>query len=225
MSAKSDKPRASGTKRHDPETRERALVLADRHGAAEAARRTGVAAGTIRRWRHQTASSAPAGNADAVEWEHRKREAASEIWVAAREALVRVRELLGEGGARAERDAKDAALTLAILLDKSAALEQASALADERQASLTEAQGQAIAGALAAVSDDLGLPPDAAVRRVFAHHLRALAYGVKPGPAPTSEAARAAIRSCPPEEKNDEDGAVPAREKLRLALRDGDPRH
>ena len=217
MSARPDKPQANGARRYDPEMRERSLVLAEHHGASEAARRTGIPAGTIRRWRHETGRSKRPNDVDSNEWARRKSAAASETWDAARQALRRVRELLERGGSRGERDAKDAALTLAILLDKSAALEQASALADERAVRLAEAQGQAIAGALGAICDDLGLPRETAVRKVVAHHIRALTDGLESSPAPTSDAARAAIRGRVRDELIDENQTVSAREKPQLA--------
>jgi len=195
MSAEPGKAQRDGVRRYDVETRERALELAHRHGSSEAARRTGIAAGTIRRWRHEAGRSESPDDAGPIEWAHRKREVANDTWSAARQALARVRNLLDAGGSRAERDAKDAALTLAILLDKSAALEQASALADERATRLAEAQAQMIADALFAVCDDLGLPRDNAIRGVVAHHVRGLSSEkVSSSPAPTSTAARAAIR-------------------------------
>lgn len=182
--------------RYDGAMRERALAIADKHGAAEAARQTGVAAGTIRRWRHEAGSASPAAGVDPTAWAERKRTVAQETWTAAREALARVRILLEGGDERSERKAKDAALTLAILLDKSAALEQASALADERQAKLAEAQAEAIAEALIAAFNDLGLPRSAAIGDVIAHHLRLLEGPDAPrGRAPSAAEARDALRA------------------------------
>lgn len=189
------KPARTAQTRYDRAERERALALADEHGPEEAARRTGIASGTIRRWRSQTGRvSAPHG-VDPDAWAERKRIAAEETWSAARDALGRVRELLARGDGRSERDAKDAALTLAILLDKSAALEEASARAAERKAKAEAEQVASIANALVAVFEDLRLPRLDLLRDVVAHHLRRLEDPDAPsGPSPVAAAARDALR-------------------------------
>jgi transposase-like protein len=187
--------------RYSDDERTEALALADEHGAAEASRQTGIAAGTIRRWRHEAGRSGPPSNVDPETWAKRKSAAADETWEAARAALARVHELLGEGSPRSEREAKDAALTLAILLDKSAALEQASAWLHERMAKLGEAQVEALAAALGGVLDDLRLPRTPEVMAVIAHHLRPLEDPDAPrGSAPDAHLAADALRAAVREE-------------------------
>lgn len=195
--------------RYSDVERTEALTIADEHGAAEASRQTGIAAGTIRRWRHEAGRSGPPSNVDPETWAQRKSAAAEETWDAARAALARVHELLGGDGPRSEREAKDAALTLAILLDKSAALEQSSAWLHERRAKFAADQLDALAAALGGVLDDLRLPRTPEVMAVIAHHLRPLEDPDAPtGSAPdaerAAEALRAAVRAeLPPEPRSE----------------------
>lgn len=104
------------------EQREEALALYREHGAAEAARRTGVTAGTIRAWasrgdvateraEHQRAHI----EAARLRWEERRTTMAHEIGETASRALDHVTTSIDSGKAR---DAKDYATTMAILVDK-----------------------------------------------------------------------------------------------------------
>lgn len=70
----------------DDPTRQRALELAEEHGAAEASRRTDVPAGTIRYWMHKTGRSGPPSGEDPQEWAARKMQGAREAWEAAQDA-------------------------------------------------------------------------------------------------------------------------------------------
>ena len=74
-----------------------ALRLAEEHGAAEAAKRTGVPAATIRSWRHRSGEAGPPKGVDPQTWAERKRAGAEEAWAAAQEALAQVRSLLVAG--------------------------------------------------------------------------------------------------------------------------------
>lgn len=182
--------------RYSQQERDEALAIADEHGAQAASEQTGIAAGTIRRWRHEVGRANAPNGVDPETWAKRKRAAADETWEAARAALARVHELLGEDSPRSEREAKDAALTLAILLDKSTALEEAAERAAERGAKLVGAQIDALAAALNGFVDDLGLPRTLEVMAVLAHHLRPLEDPDAPtGPAPDAELAADALRA------------------------------
>ena len=102
-----------------------------------------------------------------------------------------MRSLLAEGGARTERDVEDAALTMAVLMDRSKMLERASMYADVQATRLQEAQGTAIGDALIRAFDDLGVPRNAAIRDVGGHYLRPLSEPDAPtGPAPDAKKVR-----------------------------------
>jgi hypothetical protein len=124
----------------------------------------------------------------------KKREGADETWMAARDALKLVRTLIASGE---ERKAKDAALAMAILIDKSAVLENASALADERAAKLSQGQGEAIAAAIMGMLEDLGIPLVPAMKDVLLHHFRPLESGasLRVGSAPDAGVARQQLRA------------------------------
>jgi hypothetical protein len=74
-----------------------ALRLAEAHGAAEAAKVTGVPAATIRSWRHRGGGAGPPKSLDPQTWAERKRAGAEDAWAAAQEALAQVRSLLVAG--------------------------------------------------------------------------------------------------------------------------------
>lgn len=150
--------------------RERALQLASEVGAAEASRRTGVPAGTLRAWRSRSGEAGPPGGVDPEDWAERKRQGADDWWQTATDAVRKVRELVRSGD---ERRAKDLALTAAIAVEKAGMLETAAAQADERQAALTERQAETAVAALTAALADLGIPfrPGSPVAKVLALHL------------------------------------------------------
>jgi transposase-like protein len=105
----------------DRQRRAEALRLLDQGmGAAEVARRLDVPAGTVRSWAHRAGKAGPPSGADPLSWAERKQRTADRAYTTAMAALVRTRKLLDSG---MTREAKDAALTAAILLDKSGGLE------------------------------------------------------------------------------------------------------
>jgi hypothetical protein len=130
------------------------LRLAEEHGAAEAAKRTGVPAATIRCWRHRSGASGPPKSVDPQTWAERKRAGAEEAWAAAQEALAQVRSLLVVGKTA---DAQRAALTMAILTDKSGVLEEAARREEERQVRIAEGQAQLIAEVVRMYFEAVGL--------------------------------------------------------------------
>jgi hypothetical protein len=79
-----------------------ALKLAAEHGSAEASRRTGVSADTIRYWRHRAAKAARPTDADSDDVERLER-LARDVRAAAEEALAKAREAIAAGrGAEAK---------------------------------------------------------------------------------------------------------------------------
>jgi hypothetical protein len=128
-----------GGKKYPDATREKALALAEKTSAAKAARELSIPVGTVYAWRQAAGLvGPPTGEHDPKAWAARKEEGARQSWEEARTALALVKERLEAGE---ENRAKTAALTFAILADKSAMLEQSSALAEERRARINEAQG------------------------------------------------------------------------------------
>lgn len=112
-----------GRARYDDATKAEAVALAVEVGKAEASRRLGINAGTIGSWmsRAGVATVAAENTRAATEvrkakWEERRVEMVHEIGEIASMALDRVRDELGDDGKL--RDAKDAATTMAILVDK-----------------------------------------------------------------------------------------------------------
>lgn len=182
--------------------REKALARAAEIGAAATARETGIPVATIYGWRQEKGEVGPPSRIESdpvarAEWAAKKEAGAAESWDEAKAALALVRQRLAEG---AEGRAKTAALTFAILADKSAMLEQASALEEERKAKMSQAQVEAIAACLMNVVTDLGLPQSHAVAELFRHHLAPLEVeGTMEdravGPAPSAEKAREDLRA------------------------------
>ncbi|HWG85514.1 MAG TPA: hypothetical protein VNT60_08555, partial [Deinococcales bacterium] len=169
----------------DPATRARALQVAEEHGAAEASRQTGVPAGTIRAWRSRSGEAGPPSGVDVERWQTAKEAGAREAWSTAQAALSKVTALLDAGKTL---DAQRAALTAAILIDKSGGLERAAAEAQARDVRLSELQAERIASAILGTLEDLGIPAGAPVRRV----LRARLDGTPDGEA--AERARRDVR-------------------------------
>jgi hypothetical protein len=111
-----------GTAQHPPDLKAHALAIYVEHGGAEASRKTGVPAPTIRSWAHRDGVATVAAQntraaiaAAQLRWEERRLALADAIGREAEAALGLVDEALGAGDARA---AKDAAVTMAILVDK-----------------------------------------------------------------------------------------------------------
>jgi hypothetical protein len=99
------KRRRGGVVRRQPIDRQRkaeALKLAAEHGSAEASRRTGASAETIRYWRHKAAKAAGPTDADSDDVERLER-LARDLRAAAEEALAKAREAIAAGrGAEAK---------------------------------------------------------------------------------------------------------------------------
>ncbi len=154
---------------HDPATRARALELSDLRSPTEASRELGVPVGTIRRWRHEDGRVEPPRGADIGEWAASKDRGAREAWDAAQQALAKVRQLIAEDR---PADAQRAALTMAILTDKSGVMEEASARLERRQKTLAEEQAKLLSEILIRFLADLGVPTTQPMGQVLAHYLR-----------------------------------------------------
>jgi hypothetical protein len=168
-----------------------ALRLAEEHGAAAAAKRTGVPAATIRSWRHRSGQAGPPKSVDPQTWAERKRAGAEEAWAAAQEALAQVRSLLAAGKTA---DAQRAALTMAILTDKSGVLEEAARREEERLVRIAEGQAQLLVAVIRAYFEAVGLTLGPAARQTLAHLLRQAKDGAPPSPSAEAAEARAEVR-------------------------------
>lgn len=127
-------------------------------------------------------------------WAQRRQAGAEDAWAAAQEALARVRELLKSGD---ERKARDAAVTFAVLCDKSGVLESAARVAENHHHQIAEQQATAIADLVRAFFEAVDVPFSEPVRKLLAAMLR---EGVEHGgpfkaPAGEARAARLAVRS------------------------------
>jgi hypothetical protein len=167
------------------------LRLAEEHGAAEAARLTGVPAATIRSWRKRAGVAGPPAGAESADWVARKQAGAEEAWATAQAALGKVRELIDAGK---HGDAQRAALTAAILIDKSGVLESAWQTAEDRHARLEHAAAQQLVAVLRVLFDAIEVPLSC-VRSLLAELLRQADAGEAITPSSdTANAARAAVR-------------------------------
>ena len=128
---------------------------------------------------------------DADTWAQLKEVGARDAWQAAREALAEVRRHLKDGK---PRDARDAALSFAILVDKSGVLEAAAAAAEAadyaRRTRIENEQAHVLASVISTLFAALGVPLDPA-RPVLAALLRQASAGE---PLAASEDAAAAAR-------------------------------
>lgn len=102
--------------------RDEALNLYLDHGPHEAARRTGIPIGTIASWAHRsglqtlcTENNLAAAQATRAAWQARREAMIDEIGRIAEKALTVADEMLDD---RLPSKAKDAALTMAVLIDK-----------------------------------------------------------------------------------------------------------
>jgi transposase-like protein len=107
---------------YDEQTRGQAVALAVEVGPAEAARRLGIKATTLRSWcsRAGVATDAAANTSAAAavkraQWEERRATMVHEIGETAHNALIRVGAAIADGS---PSDAKNYATTMAILVDK-----------------------------------------------------------------------------------------------------------
>lgn len=166
-------------------------LLEDGMSAADVARQLGVPAATIRVWRHRAGASGPPAGADPQTWAVAKDAGAREAWQVAQDALARVRQLLNAGKTG---DAKNAALTFAILTDKSGVMENAVHAAQMRQVQLAQAQSEVLAGvldALLAALDADSQPARQLVRSLLGQASRGEPIAAQPEDA---ESARSVIR-------------------------------
>lgn len=178
--------------RHDDATKAEALQLAEEHSAAEASRRTGVPAATIRAWRHREGRSRPPAGVDPVDWAAQRRAGALEAWSAAQDALARCRDLIEDGD---PRKAQAASVVFGVLVDKSAVLQTAAAQAEERQAKIAQDEAQLLVGVVEATWRELGVPLGAAGRKVLGHYVKQASGGtIVEGTAPDARAAARELR-------------------------------
>jgi hypothetical protein len=91
---------------------------------------------------------------DPQAWAERKRAGAEEAWAAAQEALAQVRSLSVAGKTA---DAQRAALTMAILTDKSGVLEEAARREEERLVRIAEEQAQLLVAVIRVYFGAVGL--------------------------------------------------------------------
>ena len=173
----------------DDATKRNALQLAEQHGVAEAARLTGVPAGTIRSWRHRAGTSGPPSGADPVGWAAGKAAGAATAWKAALGALEEVPKLLKAG-----KDPQRAAITFCALADKALGLERAVAEMEERQMRLDKQTAEQLVAVLAIFCDGAGIP-FTPCKPLLAAILRMAEAGAPlSAPAPEAITAREAIR-------------------------------
>jgi transposase-like protein len=179
-----------GQRTFDPALKADALKLAAEHGAAEASRRTGIPAATIRSWRHRDGSAGPPAGADPADWAERKQAGAEDAWAGAQEALARSRELIESGDAR---QAQSANVVYGVLVDKAEVLERAAEAARERQVRLAGAQAELIARVIRTYLESIGLSFPPPVASTLSALLRQAAAGEPLVPGPEAEEARAEI--------------------------------
>lgn len=180
----------------DPATLARALQRAAEVGAAQAGRELEIPAATIRGWRRRSGQAGPPTGVDPETWGQLKQVGARDAWKAAQQALGEVRRHLKAGKAR---DAQAAALSFAILVDKSGVLEAAAAAAvvveSDRRAQIQTDQAQLLAKVVYVFLEALGVPVDPA-RPILGALLRQTSAGETLVAPPAAVAAlRAAIRA------------------------------
>jgi hypothetical protein len=133
--------------RRNPNVRQRALRLLEEGKSS-----------TVRYWRHAAGQAGPPSGEDPASWAERKRTSAEAAHGVAVQALVEVRNLLS---ADRVREAKDAALTFAILSDMSGVLEQTAERAAEQEVRLAQAHAEQLVEVVCAFLDALGVPFEA----------------------------------------------------------------
>ena len=131
----------------DPATRAAALQLAEEVGPAEAARRTGVNAATIRSWRTRVVAPAERSAEVSAAEGGRQAKGADKAWEVAEAAMKAALAAIGRGDTLA---AQRLMISAGVSVDKSGQLEEASARAAERHVRLSDAQGQVIVAAMRA---------------------------------------------------------------------------
>lgn len=163
----------------DPALKREALQLAEEHGPAEAAKRTGLRAATIRTWRARdaararprasTSSSAPSATPptddDAAPPTTRAqtlRARAEKAREAQWRAEDRADKQIGKGQSAESRNAMVSANSFA---ERAAALDADADAAELHEVALSQTQGRLVLELLGAVFDDVALPrPDALLR-------------------------------------------------------------
>jgi hypothetical protein len=179
----------------DPQRRAEALQIAAEHGAAEASRRTGVPAGTIRSWRARSGEAGPPAGTDPETWTERKARGAERSWEVAERATRKALQCLNDGDTLG---AQRAMVTAGIAADKTGTLEEAAAHMHEREVRITHAQASHVLELLQRVFGDLGLAsvatPGAPVAKLVAHYLRQGDVGKIEGSPSIAEMARDAVR-------------------------------
>jgi hypothetical protein len=132
----------------DPQLKAEALRLADEKGVAQAARETGIPAGTIRAWRSRTGAAGPPPGVDRGEWVAKKEEAAARAWETAMLGEAAYRRLLAAGKSH---QAQQVAMSFGIFIDKSSVLQKAAEAEKDRHRELSEAEGDFIVALLTTV--------------------------------------------------------------------------
>ena len=164
----------------DPAVKREALQLADELGSAEASRRTGVPASTIRMWRSRARTRGSATDIKPkVAETGRERQidparGARGTWRVAERATRAALEAIDSGDTLA---AQRLMVTAGIAADKTGQLEEAAGRAEERQARISLVQAETIATVLHLALEGIGLPAGAATKRVIGSLLRQATSG------------------------------------------------
>ena len=175
----------------DPAAKAQALQLAAEHGAAEASRRTGIPAGTIRAWRTRAGQTEPPVGDRGEDWRAGRERTAHGAAQVAREAIEQARRDIRDGKPLRAQQSMTAA---GIAVDKLTIIENQLAAYEERQMRLAEGQAQVVVEVFALALEAAGVPAGP-FRPVLGELLRRAGRGepllVSPA---VSEPARAAIR-------------------------------
>jgi hypothetical protein len=137
----------------DPQRKAQALQLAKEFGAAEASRRTGIPAGTIRSW----GSRPPRGSADTVEPSGtiNPGRGAQKSWQVGEAATRKALELIEKGDMLG---AQRAMVTAGIAADKTGQLQEAAGRLEDHRDVLLQRFAQNIADLLRLYNSAIGLP-------------------------------------------------------------------
>lgn len=160
--------------RADLVTRREAVEMADRLGAAAAAKRYGVQPGTIRQWRRRLGAEAAAAAAENTPGEAVSgppaatgasaaaadplavaEERAARAWEVASEALEQAAEQIVKGDAKS---ARDLAVVMGVLTDKAGRIEAGVTKLRESGARIRESQDRALQSAVVAWTSAVGWP-------------------------------------------------------------------
>jgi hypothetical protein len=173
----------------DPQRRAEALRIAAKHGAAEASRRTGVPAATIRSWKSRDAQLAfkPPEGVDEVEW---LRRAAVKTRDAVEAAIERLAEILPTA-----RNARDVAIAAGVSIDKLEQLSRIVREVEDRQVRLSQTEGELVAAVIGQLLEAFGVHDLPVTARLVRGLLTQAASGATIVVAPTdSDEARRAVR-------------------------------